>query len=118
MERSTLTAGFDVYDGSSTDSQLQWVLEQCVISGFKPSHLEEATSAQELFDMVQDGVGTAIVPRGICDEIPAAFDCSLIAGMEPLPLVLAYRRAAPHRVQKTIREIANSLRRANLDLAS
>jgi hypothetical protein len=50
----------------------QWLHGQCVIASFKPNILEEATSTQEVFDLVQDGVGTAIVPAGIYDEVPPA----------------------------------------------
>jgi DNA-binding transcriptional LysR family regulator len=50
----------------------QWLHGQCASAGFKPNVVEEAASTQEVFDLVQDGVGTAIVPRGLCDEMPRA----------------------------------------------
>jgi hypothetical protein len=75
--------------------------------------VEEATSAQEVFDLVvQDGVGTAIVPAGICDEVPPALQCSPIHGMEGLPLGFIYRYGSSQTKRKIVSDIANSLRHA------
>lgn len=95
----------------------RWLHEQCAIAGFKPKIAEEATSPQEAFDLVQDGVGIAIVPHGICDEIPTALQCSPIHGIEPLRLVLVYWRGASKMAQKIAREIAESLQRTNSERA-
>jgi DNA-binding transcriptional LysR family regulator len=92
----------------------QWLHGQCVIAGFRPNIVEEATSTQEVFDLVQDGVGTAIVPAGICDEVPPALQCSPIHGMEALQLVFIYRYGSSQTTQKIVSEIANSVRHAYL----
>jgi DNA-binding transcriptional LysR family regulator len=92
----------------------QWLHGQCVIAGFRPNIVEEASSTQEVFDLVQDGVGTAIVPAGICDEPPPALQCSPIHGMEALPLVFIYRYGSSQTAQRIVSEIANSLRHAYL----
>jgi DNA-binding transcriptional LysR family regulator len=96
----------------------QPLLEQCATAGFKPNIVEEATSAQEAFDLVQDGVGIAIMPGGICDGMHSALQCSPIIGIEPLQLVFLYRRGGSQRVQRIAREIADSLRRASLEKVS
>jgi hypothetical protein len=83
---------------------------QCVIAGFKPNIVEEVTSTQEVFHLVQDGVGTAIVPAGICGEVPPALQCSPIHGMEALQLVFIYRFGNSQTAQRIVSEIANSLR--------
>jgi DNA-binding transcriptional LysR family regulator len=88
----------------------QWLHGQCVIAGFRPNIVEEATSTQEVCDLVQDGVGTAIVPAGICDEVPPTLQCSPIHGMEALQLVFIYRFGNSQTAQRIVSEIANSLR--------
>ena len=87
----------------------QWLLDQCAIAGFKPNIVEEATSSQEAFDLVQDGVGIAIVPGGICDGMPPALQCS------PTPwhgAVAAGVRIPARKLpnaQRIVSDIANSL---------
>jgi hypothetical protein len=73
-----------------------------------------ASSTQELFDLVQDGVGTAIVPAGICDEVPPALQCSRIHGMEALQLVFIYSYGSSQTTKKFVSDIANLLRHAYL----
>jgi DNA-binding transcriptional LysR family regulator len=92
----------------------QWLHGQFTIAGFRPNIVEEATSTQEAFDLVQDGVGTAIVPRGICDEMPPALQCSPIHGMEALRLVFIYRYGSSQTTQKIVSDLANSLRSTHL----
>ena len=96
----------------------QWLLEHCATAGFKPNIVEEATSLQEAFDLVQDGVGIAIVPGGICDGTPPALRCSPILGIEPLQLVFIHRCAGSQTAHRIVGEIADSLRRASLEQAS
>ena len=46
-----------------TDPVLEeWFFSQCAAAGFKPKVAAEATSPSEAFNLVQDGVGIAIVP--------------------------------------------------------
>jgi DNA-binding transcriptional LysR family regulator len=96
----------------------QWLLERCAMAGFRPNIVEEPTSGPEALDLVQDGVGTAILPRGACDELPPAMQCASIAGIEPLQIVFIYRCGASRPAQRIISEIAGSLRRAYLESAS
>ncbi len=95
----------------------QWLHGQCAIAGFRPKIAAEATSMQELFDLVQDGVGIAIVPDGICEGMPPALQYSPIHGIEALRLVFLYRRGGSPATQRIVSEIANSLRRAFLEKA-
>lgn len=87
-----------------------WLLEQCAQAGFKPNIVEEVSSADNVFDFVQDGVGIAILPGEACEGLPPDLHSSPITNLESLELVLAYRREAPWQVQKVVAEIANSLR--------
>lgn len=96
----------------------QWLFEQCAIAGFRPNIVEEATSAQEAFDLVQDGVGIAIMPGGICDGTPPTVQCSPILGIEALELVFLHRRGGSQTAQRIVGEIADCLRRAYLEKAS
>lgn len=95
----------------------RWLHKQCAIAGFKPKIVEGAASPQEVFDLVQDGVGIAIVPRGICDEMPPALQCSPIHGIEVLRMVFIYSRGATQKAQRTAGEIAESLRRTNFEVS-
>jgi DNA-binding transcriptional LysR family regulator len=94
----------------------QWLLEQCATEGFKPNIREEVSSAQEAFDLVQDGVGTAIVPGPICDGMPASLHCSPILGIEQLQLVFIHKRGGSRMAQRIVGEITDSLRRARLEV--
>lgn len=40
----------------------QWFFDRCAAAGFKPKAAAEASTAPEAFNLVQDGVGIAIVP--------------------------------------------------------
>jgi DNA-binding transcriptional LysR family regulator len=88
----------------------RWLHGQCVIAGFTPNIVEEASSTQQVLDLVQDGVGTAIIPRGICDEMPPTLHCSPIHGMEALQMVFIYRYGSSPAAEKIVSEIADSLR--------
>ena len=88
----------------------QWLHGQCVIAGFTPNIVEEASSTQQVLDLVQDGVGTAIIPRGICEEMPPTLHCSPIHGMEALQMVFIYRYGSSPAAEKIISEIADALR--------
>jgi len=88
----------------------RWFHEQCARAGFKPNIAEEVPSLDGVFDLVQDGVGIAILPGEACDAIPPDLQCSPISDLEPVEVVLAYRHGAPAQVRKVVAEIANSLR--------
>jgi len=92
----------------------QWFFDRCRAAGFKPKVAAEASTPPDAFNLVQDGVGVAIVPGGSCGDAPGALQCSPIGGLEPLQLVITYRREASLRVQKTLPEIIRELYRANL----
>ena len=88
----------------------RWLLEQCAKAGFKPNIVEEVPSSDGVFDLVQDGIGIAILPGEACDGMPPDLQCCPISNLEPVEVVLAYRQGAPIQVQKVVTEIANSLR--------
>jgi DNA-binding transcriptional LysR family regulator len=96
----------------------QWLHGQCAVAGFRPKIAAEANSTQDLFDLVHDGVGVAIIPAGICAELPPPFQCTPIHGIEALRMVFLYPRGGASTTQRIISEIANSLRRAYLEKAS
>lgn len=88
----------------------RWLLEQCARAGFRPNIVEEVSSAHNVFDLVQDGIGVAILTGEACDGIPPELQCALISDLDSLELVLIYRREAPSQVRAIAAEIANSLR--------
>ena len=92
----------------------RWFFDRCAVAGFKPKVAAEASTTPEAFNLVQDGVGIAVVPGGFCGDAPGTLQCSPIGGLEPLQLVITYRREASLRVQKTIAEIARDLGLGNL----
>jgi DNA-binding transcriptional LysR family regulator len=92
----------------------RWLLQQCAIAGFKPTIVEEVNSAQEAFDLVQDGIGIAILPEGACENKVPALRCFPIVGIEPLQLVFVYRREGDQNTRKIVSEIAESLQRTSL----
>ena len=101
-----------------TDPVLEeWFFAQCAAVGLKPKIAAEASSPSEAFNLVQDGVGIAIVPGGVCGDAPRDLQCSPIEGLETLLLVITYRRGASYRVQKMIVDIARELGGANLAIA-
>jgi DNA-binding transcriptional LysR family regulator len=102
-----------------TDPDLQdWFFNRCTAAGFKPKLAAEASGSLEAFNLVQNGVGIAIMPDGVCGEIPRNLECSPIGGIEPLELIIVWRPGVSHRVQKIVTEIVNGLRRTNLAIAS
>lgn len=102
-----------------TDPVLEeWLLAQCAAAGFRPKVAGEASSPSEAFSLVQDGVGIAILPGGVCGDAPQHLQCSPIGGVESLLLVITYRRGVSYRVQKMIADIARELGGADLAIAS
>jgi DNA-binding transcriptional LysR family regulator len=92
----------------------RWLFDQFTAAGFRPRITAEASDASEAFNLVQDGLGVAILPRGVCQDAPRDLRCSPIEGIEALQLILTCRRMTPYRVQKVVSEIASSLSRADL----
>ena len=59
----------------------RWLLEQCAKAGFKPNIVEEVPSSDGVFDLVQDGVGVAILPGEACDANAAG--SSMLPNLQP-----------------------------------
>lgn len=95
----------------------QWFFDRCAAAGFKPKVAAEASTPAEAFNLVQDGVGIAVVPGGFCGDVDGAVRCAPIGALEPLQLVITYRREASLRTQKMIVEIARELDPKNLPKA-
>jgi hypothetical protein len=91
------------------------LIEKCIAVGFKPIIVEEATSAQEAFDLVQDGVGVAILPSGICEEMPPTLHSTPIIGIESLQLAFIYRRGSSKATDRFARAIADSSSQFSLE---
>jgi DNA-binding transcriptional LysR family regulator len=93
------------------------LLAECATAGFKPTIAEEVASPQQAFDLVQDGVGLAILPFGVCSEAPAEIKYFPISGLDPLPLSFMYRRDDFHRAE-ILGELADLLQEKSLEYAS
>jgi DNA-binding transcriptional LysR family regulator len=91
-------------------------LAECATTGFKPTIAEEVTSPQQAFDLVQDGVGLAILPFGVCSEAPTEIEYFPINGLDPLPLIFMYRPEDFHRAE-ILGKIADLLREKSLEYA-
>lgn len=87
----------------------RWFLEQCGKAGFTPNIAEEVSSPASVFDLVEDGVGLAILPGSTCEGLPPELESAPIANLERLTLVFAFRRNASAAIQKIVSEIAKSL---------
>lgn len=92
------------------------LLAECATAGFKPTIAEEVTSPQQAFDLVQDGVGLAILPFGVCSEAPTEIKYFPISGLEPLPVIFMYRRENFHRAE-ILEELADLMRENSLEYA-
>ena len=92
------------------------LLEECRLSGFRPTIAEEVTSAQEAFDLVVEKVGVAILPCGACEEAPPSIQYFPISGIEPLDLVFI-RRRDDSLAAGVMEELADGLDEKNLKYA-
>src|SRR6266567_4630833 len=90
---------------------------QCTRRGFTPKIMEETDSARQAFDLLLDRGGIAIMPECMYVGAPPDLDCSRIAGLDDIHLVLTYRRAADRRTERIVREIAGSLRKVGEEKA-
>ena len=102
-----------------TDPALQrWFLDRCAAAGFKPRVAAEASTPPEAFNLVQDGIGIAVVPGGVCADAAPNLERALIGGIDPLELIFTWRSGASYRVQKMIAEIVRELGRTDVARAS
>lgn len=92
----------------------RWFLNQCAAAGFRLKLAAEASSPPDAFNLVEDGVGIAILPGGFSGDVPRALQSSEIDGLEPLQLIITYRSEASVRVQKMSAEIARELARTGV----
>lgn len=87
----------------------QWLIEQAVSAGCHPVFVEEATFAHEAFDLVQGGVGVAILPQGVCQNAPGVLRCIPIRGLKPLEMVLVHRSDRDQLTQRIVSDIMREL---------
>jgi DNA-binding transcriptional LysR family regulator len=92
------------------------LLEECRASGFRPTIAEEVTFAQEAFDFVEEKVGVAILPYGVCEEAPPSIRYFPISGIEPLKLVFL-RRPDDGLAAEILGELAEALAEKKLECA-
>jgi DNA-binding transcriptional LysR family regulator len=92
------------------------LLEMCRASGFRPTIAEEVTFAQEAFALVEERVGVAILPHGVCEEAPPSIQYFPISGIEPLELVFI-RRRDDSLAAEILEELAGALDERNLEYA-
>ena len=95
----------------------QQLVAACASAGFKPTIAEEVTSPQQAFELVQDGVGLAILPFGVCAELPPEVKYFPISGLDPLPLIFMYRREDSHHAE-ILGDLAKRLQKKCLEYAS
>ena len=95
----------------------QQLVAACASAGFKPTIAEEVTSPQQAFELVQDGVGLAILPFGVCAEFPPEVKYFPISGLDPLPLIFMYRREDSHHAE-ILGDLAERLQKKCLEYAS
>jgi DNA-binding transcriptional LysR family regulator len=88
----------------------QWLNEQCLATGFRPAFVEEVTSTQEATDLVQEGVGIALLPEGVCRNETQDVCVIPIRDLKPLELVLVYRSNCSPIAEKIAIGIADSIR--------
>jgi DNA-binding transcriptional LysR family regulator len=96
----------------------RWFVDRCAAAGFRPKVAAEASTPPEACNLVQDGVGIAVLPGGICAGAPSNLECAPIGGIDPLELILTWRSGASYRVQKMVTEIGSELSRVNQQIAS
>jgi DNA-binding transcriptional LysR family regulator len=102
-----------------TDPALQrWFFDRCAAADFKPKVAAEASTPPEAFNLVQDGVGIAVMPGGVCADASPNLVCAPIGGIDALEIILTWRSDVSYRVQKMVTEIGSELRRLNLEIAS
>jgi DNA-binding transcriptional LysR family regulator len=92
------------------------LLEECRAAGFRPTIAEEVTSAQEAFDLVEEKVGVAILPYGVCEEAAPSIRYFPILGIEPLKVVFL-RRPDDGLVAEILDELTEALAEKNLGYA-
>jgi DNA-binding transcriptional LysR family regulator len=95
----------------------QQLVAACVSTGFKPTIAEEVTSPQQAFELVEDGVGLAVLPFGVCAESPPGVNCFPISELDPLPLVFMYRRENSHHAE-ILGDLADLLQKKCFEYAS
>ena len=88
----------------------EWLNEQCLATGFRPAFVEEVTSTQEATDLVQEGVGIALLPEGVCRNDTQDVCVIPIRDLKPLELVLVYRSNCSPIAEKIAIGIADSIR--------
>lgn len=90
----------------------RWFTQECANVGFAPQIVDDAASLDNAFDLVQDGVGVAVLPAHVCEAAPHEVQCVPISNLQPLTLTLAHRRESPAQIHKIVAEMASSLRQS------
>jgi DNA-binding transcriptional LysR family regulator len=92
----------------------EWLSEQCLAAGFRPAFVEEVTSAQEAIDLVQESVGIALLPEGVCGNCTQDVRVMPIRDIKPLELVLVHRSNCSPIAERIATAIARSARTGEL----
>jgi DNA-binding transcriptional LysR family regulator len=92
----------------------EWLSEQCLAAGFRPAFVEEVTSAQEAIDLVQESVGIALLPEGVCGNCTQDVRVMPIRDIKPLELVLVHRSNCSPITERIATAIARSARTGEL----
>lgn len=85
--------------------------EQCAERGFRFKPVAEVSSPHEAFDLIRDHTGMAVLPQGVCDDLPPGIRAIRLADMPTLEIVLLRRPDCPAFVTALAEKMRRSLRR-------
>ena len=69
------------------------IREQWAAVGFLPRTIADVTSPHEAFYLVRGGVGIALLPEGVCEDLPRGVRAIRIIDLPPLETILVCRSA-------------------------
>lgn len=84
--------------------------EQCAARGFRFKPIAEVSSPNEAFDLIRDHTGMAILPEGVCDDLPPGIRAIRLADMPALEIVLLHRPDCPAFIAALAEKMRRSLR--------
>jgi DNA-binding transcriptional LysR family regulator len=87
--------------------------EQCAARGFRFKPIAEVSSPHEAFDLIRDHTGMAVLPEGVCDDLPPGIRAIRLADMPALEIVLLHRPDCPAFIAALAEKMRRSLRHSD-----
>jgi DNA-binding transcriptional LysR family regulator len=87
--------------------------EQCAAGGFRFKPIAEVSSPHEAFDLIRNHTGMAVLPEGVCEDLPSGIRAIRLADMPALEIVLLHRPDCPAFVAALAEKMRQSLRRSD-----